>query len=704
MAAVPAPIPIRSFASKYADIATDPYLGDYAAPMSQFSEDATRRTANQLHQQVRGMDTAKPNAYIGMFAFPNEEAGRSMVFHGITPFPQTFGVPSPWDDKVFAFAQDVTPGGDIMTVEFVEEYFARSLANDAEMNVPDTLLHMDALLSADLAVPLLGPFDDNAVEIRKLRTRNMMFVPPAYLPIVIGRRLTPRQLYTELAGAIRADNKSIMCAPLIKWIFMTLVREEGVGPLPSPVLQAMPILPFADPVLLSHRRQVLLHQLPDLDPTRAQPADTLAAHTQLINFVGTLVSDQQLARQAMEDRAIAADARRAQADGPKLPREELQASICHLCGVDNIEDAPMVYHRIANCKKMDRQAVQTCFNETAVMENAPAAIPVVTPELSKKIAQLLFGGNNIDDLEQGLSPFSLIPQDHSNEAEPALHLAGEYDDLMGGSFSTTLEDLRKLRQSTKALVPSSHDWPLVKAQLQAFWLTLILILGTTHLFTNGFKRFLTAYLNREHFFQQRLTQLKLPNAPALFIRVIQLHSVNWFREALSTTTGPLPPVPDFQEVLRKLSMTEASWVPTLPAKYLGTPPAGHPPSTPAPAPAPAPRGGGTGGTGGGTGGGQRTPAPAPGERTAAATNDTPNAIFRAFDAVLQRVKLTDRIGIHGPLPSITRDGQTGFMCGSYHLRNRCFANCGRKADHFPHSPAEDAALLAWCQVALLPDS
>jgi hypothetical protein len=37
------------------------------------------------------------------------------------------------------------------------------------------------------------------------------------------------------------------------------------------------------------------------------------------------------------------------------------------------------------------------------------------------------------------------------------------------------------------------------------------------------------------------------------------------------------------------------------------------------------------------------------------------------------------------------------MCMSYHLKGMCNTNCLHWGDHHNHTPAEDQALLGWCQ-------
>jgi hypothetical protein len=356
MAAVPLLAPVAtqvtSFAAKYADNSIDPYAGNYTAPMHPFCEGPMIAAATQIMQHVKALDPNQPLAFIGIFEYPGEECGRSMVFHSLSTFPSTFGVTSEWDNKSFAFVQEVTLGGEINSVEFTEDNFDHCLDNLVEINVPVTCDCMDEILMA--AAPeaeLFGPYADNDVTKRTFCTRCMMFLPAPYVPLVINRQLRPHQLYIELGGAIRADNKAVQCSALLGWLVMAMVREGAT--LPSPVCQPMPNMPFADAALLGHRRRVLYSQLPGLDASNiGLPTAHLAATQQLVTYVGNLVQGQLESRQAEEDRAQAAKERHEKANDPNLPREEQQDLICHMCAATDISSAPEIYHRLANAGKM----------------------------------------------------------------------------------------------------------------------------------------------------------------------------------------------------------------------------------------------------------------------------------------------------------------------------------------------------------------
>jgi hypothetical protein len=62
--------------------------------------------------------------------------------------------------------------------------------------------------------------------------------------------------------------------------------------------------------------------------------------------------------------------------------------------------------------------------------------------------------------------------------------------------------------------------------------------------------------------------------------------------------------------------------------------------------------------------------------------------------VLQRAGSTNRV------PNNSNGVE---MCMSYHLKGMCNTNCSRRGDHRDHTPAEDQALLGWCQQHYRPE-
>ena len=158
-------------------------------------------------------------------------------------FPRVLGRPTQWDESTHALIQDVVVG-DIVSVP-----------------LPVAQLEMTEIWAKDPGEELLGPFDDTDANIRQVRTRRLMFVPPRFLPLVINRRLTPREVWKDLVGAIEAEGVLVDCREHMDWATLAAVHP-GVGS-PSNVRQPLPQVPLADvdAAFLRHRRDVLLRQV-----------------------------------------------------------------------------------------------------------------------------------------------------------------------------------------------------------------------------------------------------------------------------------------------------------------------------------------------------------------------------------------------------------------------------------------------------------
>lgn len=560
--AIPAPRP-TTFAALYADHSSDPYDGDYAAVMRNFRDRGAALSHNVMHDLAAGVAITTPNAYIGMYEYPGEECGRSMVLHSVARFPRVIGRPTPWDARTYAYIQDVVDG-EIVSVALPSVQFERT-NGILYTNVPGTDARMTELWAHEPDVELLGPFAEDDANVRQSRTRRLMYVPPRFLPIVINRRLSPRELWVDLVGAIEAEGMTDSCRELVDWVKLTGVRHDAA--LPSHVCQATPAVPLADANFIRHRKTILLQQLPGLVPAPAG-AGSDAHVAQMANFVGQLVNESRISREEARDRQ---DETRA----PKLPSshwgEAACQLLCLLCGVTTEADLPEVWLALAAAGKKDRLAIEAVLLAIAAADDCIDQAAIITPDLAKKLSSLQFAGSNMDDLTEGIQPFALMLQDHSTEESEATSAharrsAEDYDQLMGGGATTDLSDIRSLRETSKVTIPQTYHQ--AKASFQAMDLLLKMLLGSYHPTYVAYHRFLRGYTNREVFYANRLTRLDLNHGPALFVRHNQLLLVNWFRQMRTHRTLPPLPAPDFHAVLGMLDLSLSSWIPSLPLKYM----------------------------------------------------------------------------------------------------------------------------------------
>jgi hypothetical protein len=144
-----------------------------------------------------------------------------------------------------------------MVVEWPAMAF-RLAANGAAIQVP-TLANLGALFDGDpLLERTVGPFVANEVGTEIIRTRNVMCVPPRYVPILLGQALSPREAYTRLGGAICTDRFEGDCAPLLAYLRAACTLQT-VQLVPSIQCTAAPVL-RVDPLLFAHIRDSLVHR------------------------------------------------------------------------------------------------------------------------------------------------------------------------------------------------------------------------------------------------------------------------------------------------------------------------------------------------------------------------------------------------------------------------------------------------------------
>jgi len=671
MAAVPPP-PITTFAALYADAAQDPYAGDYAAVMQQFAipVGGAGWTPATVHTMAINVGTRHANAYVGMFPHPGEAAGRTRLLHAPMLFPATMGNPTAFDGHSYAFLDDIA-GGTTTTVEFPNTVF--NMVGIGAFRVHNNIATATAAWGADAnmaIVPLLA----NGADVQNVRVPNLMYVPPAYIYLFIGRRLTPRQLVTEVLTVVETNGHEGDMAPFVQWCLAAGTQVDATLNSGATLMDDDVVIPVPTPEFMVWRQNTLHTLLPTLVGTGTSA--TAAATVRIAGLMGDLLTESRETRRDTRDaRTLAA--------APKTVTEYFKTyltdKIMMLCDVAIEGNLPDMWHAIAsNGGKRDREVIDEHLRAIASGLGLSELSPVVTPGLAKKIVSMRFSGSNLDDLAEGIHPFCIVIMDHTtgagertyNEAQTA---AFDYDDIMRGS-GADLSDIKILKNSTKVLIPETYA--LSRAMLQSFRILLIAVLGETHAQVLSYNRFLSGYINRENFFMGRLQRADPLYGPARLLRYIQLVIRAWFEEKWTAPRAAAAsvPEPDFQAPLTKMGLGDMSWLPELPSRYMAID-----------APQLSK---------------EQVSPPAEGKKKAEQVrNPTMNPRFEDFRTMISKTKFNDAIKKVGDPPQVKRYGKMQPMCASYHLRGACYTNCARKADHGPHSSEEDDQLYAWCQKA-----
>lgn len=661
------PVPAKlTFRDLYEDPDQDPYDGDYREAMRAFIIPAAGAwTAATLYNRVLAAGDVT-SAYVGLFEDPDHPEGLTRLVHDPKMFPMVIGRATPFDNVAYAFLDDVS-GTSAVTVVFPDEAFQAS----SLVSIPGDIASAATLWAADTTLAILDPIA-TAAGGQARRVPSYMFVPPKYIGLFIGRRLSPRQLVEEVLAQVVADGLEAELEAFVHWCLYAGVASAAGGDA-SDIVQQDPAVPIGNAAFLEWRAARLDVKLPDL--RGAGMAAQANATTRIASIMTQLLQEQRDAR------TDAADARSA-ARAPKTVSEYFKVHMTNklmiLCMVADEGDLPDLYSELAAANgKRDREVIDLALREIANELDLPELAPVVTPGLAKKITCLRFAGSNMDDLDEGISPFSMIIMDHTTPSgsaaySAAMEAAHDYDDLLRGSSTADLADLKAVKGS-KALLPETYT--LARAMLQAFKIVLTGLLGETHRVQMAYTRFLRAYINRENFYTGRLQLADAKMGPARLLRHVQLLTRAWFQgiwEAPTVTAANAVPVPDYMAALNKMAIGDMAWFPVLPPTYVRT-------VTPTPD--------------------EDKPKATGQKRASQVSNTRVNPKFEDFRTGISQTKFNDAIRRVGDPPKVTRSGKECVMCASYHLRGTCFSNCKRAADHHPHTEEEDALLYGWCQQA-----
>jgi hypothetical protein len=223
------------------------------------------------------------------------------------------------------------------------------------------------------------------------------------------------------------------------------------------------------------------------------------------------------------------------------------------------------------------------------------------------------------------------------------------------------------------------------------------LLGATHGLTQAYDAFWRRWsTSQQHLLSVYTQQPAL--LPTLAVRWVQLRISLWFAQQ-AMDNAPLE-VLNFVELLNQIHL-RMPWEPTFPSQFYDTRESSTSQATVQAAPVST------------TAGKQPLPASHSGTTAAVVTTNpmapptvrsrgaeerkaTPiNPKFQRFVDMNLRVRdVLQRAGTTNRVPSNSAGVE---MCLSYHMKDNCNVNCARKGDHKEHTPAEDQAILRWCE-------
>ena len=168
--------------------------------------------ANTVTNTITNMVDGVPLAFVGLFpdaAHAGTGTTRLLMFP--KTYPTTLRGATPYDGNVYAFVDEVG-GGAAPTIQFPTNPFA--LATDDATVVPVDPTAFVTTMSGH-ANALNARLTAAAGTTQEVRCSRLTWVPPRYVPHLIGRRLTPRQAALDILPIIMTDGTHAQATPFV---------------------------------------------------------------------------------------------------------------------------------------------------------------------------------------------------------------------------------------------------------------------------------------------------------------------------------------------------------------------------------------------------------------------------------------------------------------------------------------------------------
>lgn len=298
----------RTYRVLYQHARNDPWNGSYggvmtamAIPMGQ----AQVTPATDLLQTLGASGTSgQPISLAILTQRPGSEQLVVTVLHRLAQFSAQFGEVNTHHGHFFAFLGDIT-AGTVLNMR-VESTAVRASTAAGITRVP-LLPTLQQLLAQ--GVHEIGPYPDpQAPETELERVRRAAFIPPRYVPLLLGQELSPRETGQRLLGVLRQEQKLNECRTLVDWV-RVLLTEPPVGA-PAHTLKVEWLKsPDYDPEgrLLTSRMNILYGDLPALNTAARQPMQGGGQVAQAITqVVQNMMLDRAERQQAREQSTSAA--------------------------------------------------------------------------------------------------------------------------------------------------------------------------------------------------------------------------------------------------------------------------------------------------------------------------------------------------------------------------------------------------------------
>ena len=641
---------VDSYHQLYSNPDSDEYEGNYAAVMNLFRTNTNPQPLNQqvtLHRKVFDTTERQVHAYLTLTK-TLEDKPYVRVVHRPSHYVPPLG--SAEEDYNLGLSRDVRGRIPPRLVLWPDNAF---LQTDA-MNIP-SYNALDTIFTAEPDLDMAGPFANGAAGTTAITTLKMMYLPPKYVEHMLTEQLTPRDAWLTLSPML--CNEPIQtqedCRPLLNWLATTCTKYDEAIDIPITRVN-LRVPEHLTTGLQDHFHEVLARDLPGWNTTT-----TTNNHRNdpVVDAVNNLAAE--LVRTRNEE------ALRRTTDKTKTPTDYFGDALLTLHRFTHTATEaalPPVYTTIANTTKKNlRTVLSEKLRSTAHEMGQEYYAPLLTPDLSNRIATLQFVHPNKDDLASGIQPFVTPPLTNQEISEATRHLDA-YDTIIAGT-AAQLSNLQRLQQVHKVKLPRSILQ--VGHQLKSFGILLRVLLGEYHNLVTAYAEFVNQFDAIQTHLEPHATTYEYPSQ---LVRWVQLRISNWFnRQSLTPARVPAPKL----LLLFDHIENEEPWKPNVPG--MSAPPAQvttYPPGAP-------------------------TTREREGDRTRVANNEY-DATFQPYkDGTITLGQAREKArAANSPIPT-NRHGTE--MCLSYHVLGFCWSNCTRAQDHCPLASRDKTKLKEWCE-------
>ena len=650
--------PHTSYLAYYTDPRNDDYQGNYEDIMRMFTtmiQPQGQLDAHDLHDTVFTTRDQQIHAYL-MYVQDVSTLPRITVIHHPNVYSPTMGR----GGRVLRLALlgDVWSAAPPQLVSWPTQAFEQT-----DIVAVPSPNQIDAVLGVDHDLDLIGPFAAEDQGITTITTLKMMYLPPKYIHLALGRYLSPREAWERIGGAIRAEAHPVPTdlAPLLNWLRVSVTKFDHTNVIQTRINTPTPPIPYS-PQLQDYHGDLVADDLPLWNA--AAPATGMTTGTEhVVAAVNNLAAELVRGRQEEATQRIATTT--------KMPEQYYGNGILALYRYTHATSQaqlPPLYGVVANTTKKNLCAMIGEHLQGVGHElGQEMFVPTVTPDLANRISSGTYHHVDRDNLSDGVQPFITPALDPVSKTELHLNIAA-YDTIVAGA-TAQLTDLAALQAAHKIHLPRS----ILQAnhQFKSFRILLHGILGGDHPLTITYASFVLEFEAQQSQIEQLADTL---DYPAQLVRWVQLRLTNWFnRQYLHP--GHVPP-PNLLQLFDDIA-NEVPWKPRIPGLPLMIPTAR----------------GGTATTMSSSTVSTPTGVMKP-DHTRVPNSSYQTDLQRFKDSGVSLSKAHEQAKEAGsPIPT---NGKGTEVCLSYHVLGFCWENCARAEDHWAHTKEEHKALLEWC--------